>query len=152
MENMKYCPVHKTYHRECNNPNHNHSHNHNHNHNHKNHLHIRKNRLSKTYIIIFISSIILIILISILSLILSIFNINYPRIFFPVIIAYIASFICGGGIIGSYGPIDNQELNYIYMRKCSSTVMFFICIISFPFFFFQNINFFISVKDSKDFC
>ena len=148
MENMKYCPVHKTYHRECHNPNHNHSHNHN----HKNYFYIRKNRLSKSYIIIFILSIVLLILISLLSLILSIYNINYPRIFFPIIIAYIGSFICGGGIIGSYGPIDNQELNYIYMRKCSSAVMFFICVISFSFFLFQNINFFISVKDAKNFC
>ena len=148
MENMKYCPVHKTYHRECHNPNHNH----NHDHQHQNHFHIRKNRLSKTYIIVFILSIVLISVISIISLIFFIFNINYPRIFFPVIIIYIASFICGGGIIGSYGPIDNQELIYIYMRKCVSIVMFLICIISFPFFFFQNFNFFISVKDAKNFC
>ena len=144
MENMKYCPVHKTYHKECHNPNHNHL--------HKNHFHIRKNRLSKTYIIIFILSIVLIMLISLLGLIFLICNINYPRIFFPVIIIYIASFFCGGGIIGSYGPIDNQELNYIFMRKCASIVMFFICLISFPFFLFQNINFFISVKEAKNFC
>jgi hypothetical protein len=141
---MKYCPVHKTYHKECNNPNHN-------NH-HKNHFHIRKNSLSKTYIFIFLLSIALIILISLISLIFFICNINYPRIFFPAIMIYITSFVCGGGIIGSYGPIDNQELNYIFMRKCASIVMFFICLISFPFFLFQNINFFISVKDAKNFC
>ena len=145
MENMKYCPVHKTYHKECHNPNHNHHH-------HKNHFHIRKNSLSKIYIIVFLSSIALIILISLISLIFFICNVNYPRIFFPVIIIYIASFVCGGGIIGSYGPIDNQELNYIYMRKCASIVMLFICLISFPFFLFQNINFYISVKDAKNFC
>lgn len=141
---MKYCPVHKTYHKECNNPNHNHH--------HKNHFHIRKNSLSKTYIFIFLLSIALIILISLISLIFFICNINYPRIFFPAIMIYITSFVCGGGIIGSYGPIDNQELNYIFMRKCASIVMFFICLISFPFFLFQNINFFISVKDAKNFC
>ena len=101
MENMKYCPVHKTYHKECHNPNHNHHH-------HKNHFHIRKNSLSKIYLIVFLSSIALIILISLISLIFFICNVNYPRIFFPVIIIYIASFVCGGGIIGSYGPIDNQ--------------------------------------------
>ena len=147
MENMKYCPVHKTYHRECNNPNHHHSH-----HNHKRHLHIRKNLLSKTYIFIFLLSIALLIIISILSLILLISNVYYPRIFFPGIIIYIGTFVCGGGIIGSYGPIDNQELNYIYMRKCASIAMLFLCLILFPFFFFQNLNFFISVKSSRDFC
>ena len=147
MENMKYCPVHKTYHRSCNNPNHHHSH-----HNHKGHLHIRKNMLSKTYIFIFILSIALLIIISILSLILLITNAYYPRIFFPGIIIYIGTFICGGGIIGSYGPIDNQELNYIFMRKCASIFMLFVCLISFPFFFFQNLNFFISVNSAKEFC
>ena len=151
MEEMQYCPVHKTYHRKCNNPNHNHSHDH-HSHNHLNHFHIRKNSLSKTYIIIFLLSIVLLILITIISFILLITNINYPRIFFPVIIIYVSTFICGGGIIGSYGPISNQELNYIYMRKCASTVMLFICLISLPFFFFQNLNFYISVKSAKDFC
>ena len=147
MENMKYCPVHKTYHKVCNNPNHNHYH-----HNHKGHMHIRKNMLSKTYIFIFLLSIALIIIISILSLILMLTNVYYPRIFFPGIIIYIGTFICAGAIIGSYGPIDNQELNYIYMRKCATIVMLFICLISFPFFFFQNLNFFISVKGSKEFC
>ena len=38
------------------------------------------------------------------------------------------------------------------MRKCASIVMLFICLISFPFFLFQNINFYISVKDAKNFC
>ena len=149
MENMKYCPVHGTYHKVCNNPNHNHSH---HNHNHRRHFHMRKTSLSKTYLVIFILSIALLIIISILSLVLLISNVYYPRIFFPGIIIYIATFVFGGGIIGSYGPIDYQELNYIYMRKCASTVMLFICLIIFPFFFFQNLNFFISVKSSKEFC
>jgi hypothetical protein len=79
-------------------------------------------------------------------------NVNYPRIFLPAVVIYIGSFICGGGIVGSYGPIDNQELNYIYMRKCASIAMLLICLITFPFFFFQNLSFYISVKDSKDFC
>lgn len=150
MEDMQYCPVHKTYHRKCNNPNHNHSNLHHHE--HKNHFHIRKNSLSKTYIIIFLLSIVILILITVISFILLITNVNYPRIFFPVIIIYVSTFICGGGIIGSYGPINNQELNYIYMRKCASIVMLIICLICFPFFFFQNLNFFISVKSSKEFC
>ena len=149
MENMKYCPVHKTFHKECHNPNHHHHHEHN---NKYHHFHIRKNLLSKTYIIIFLSSVILLLIISLLSLILLLCNINYPRIFLPAVIIYIGTFICGGGILGSYGPIDNQELNYIFMRKCASIAMLLICLIVFPFFFFQNLTFFISVKDSKDFC
>ena len=143
-ENMKYCPVHKTYHHTCNNPNHAH--------NHKKHFHVRKTFLSKVHIIIFGLSIALLIIISLISLILAITNVNYPRIFLFGIMIYIATFICGGGVIGSYGPIDNQELNYIYMRKCVSIAMLIICIILFPFFFFTNINFFISVQSAKNFC
>ena len=123
---MKYCPVHKTYHHTCNNPNHAH--------NHKKHFHVRKTFLSKVHIIIFGLSIALLIIISLISLILAITNVNYPRIFLFGIMIYIATFICGGGVIGSYGPIDNQELNYIYMRKCVSIAMLIICIILFPFF------------------
>ena len=143
-ENMKYCPVHKTYHHTCNNPNHAH--------NHKKHFHVRKTFLSKVHIIIFGLSIALLIIISLISLILALTNVIYPRIFLFGIMIYIATFICGGGVIGSYGPIDNQELNYIYMRKCVSIAMLIICIILFPFFFFTNINFFISVQSAKNFC
>ena len=148
MENMEYCPVHKRFHKTCNNPNHNHSHHKN----HRNHLHIRKNMLSKVYISIFFLSIALIIIISVLCLVFMVSNVNYPRIFFPGIITYIVTFVFGGGIIGSYGPIDNQELNYIFMRKCSNITLLVICVIIFPFFFFQNLNLFISVKSSKEFC
>ena len=142
MENMKYCPVHKTYHKVCNNPNHNHNHAHHNHKNSRNFIHIRKTLLSKTYIIIFLLSIILLIITSLMGLVLSISNINYPRIFFPGVIIYIATFIFGGGVIGSYGPIDNQELNYIYMRKCASIAMLLICLITFPFFFLSKFKFF----------
>lgn len=149
--NRYYCPVHRTYHQTCNNPNHHHHHSHD-GKNHKRHFHIRKTFLSKIYLGIFLLSLSLIILISILSFIFLITSINYPRIFFPGILIYIGTFICGGGIVGSYGPIDNSELKYIHMRKCASTAMFLFCLVIFPFFLYQNINFYFSIKNAKDFC
>ena len=142
--------------KKCDCPCHNHNHNHNnnfHSHHHsKKHFHIRKTTLTKTYFTIFFTCLILLIIISVLNVIFLIYKIFLPRIFFPGILVYIATFICAGGVLGSYGPINILEPQFMQMRKCTSIVMVIICLLLSPIFLYQNINFYSSIKDAKLFC
>ena len=142
--------------KKCDCPCHNHNHNHNNNfHSHyhsKKHFHIRKTTLTKTYFTIFFTCLILLIIISIINVIFLIYKIFLPRIFFPGILVYIATFICAGGVLGSYGPINKSEPQFMQMRKCTSIVMVIICLLLSPIFLYQNINFYSSIKDAKLFC
>ena len=119
---------------------------------HHHHFHFRKTLLSKTYLILFFLSVGILIFLLILNVILKLCDITFPTIFFPGIIIYIATFIVAGGIAGSYGPINRTEPQLMHMRKCISAVMFIICIVIFPIFFYENIKFYSSVKESKNFC
>ena len=144
-QNKCQCECHK----HQNDPNNPHHHHHHHS---KKHFHIRKTLLSKTYIMIFLICTFLLIGIGIINFIFLILKIFIPRIFFPGIIIYIASFIFAGGIVGSYGPINKSEPQLMQMRKCSSIIMLFICIGICPIFLYQNINFYSNIKKAKLFC
>ena len=128
---------------------HNQSHHH---HFSKKHIHFRKTFLSKSYFIIFFISLILILGITIINTILTYNEVLLPRIFFPGLIIYIATFICAGGAAGSYGPAHHSELQLIQMRKCTSIVMLIICIIILPVFLIQNINLYSSIREAKSYC
>ena len=144
-QNKCQCECHK----HQNDPNNPHHHHHHHS---KKHFHIRKTLLSKTYIMIFLICTFLLIGIGIINFIFLILKIFIPRIFFPGIIIYIASFIFAGGIVGSYGPVNKSEPQLMQMRKCSSIIMLFICIGICPIFLYQNINFYSNIKKAKLFC
>ena len=144
-ENKCQCHCHK-HQNDPNNPHHHHHHL------SKKHFHIRKTLLSKTYILIFLICIFLLIGIAITNFLFLLFKIFIPRIFFPGIIIYIATFIFAGGIIGSYGPINKSEPQLMQMRACSSLIMFIICLGICPIFLRQNINFYSSIKKAKLFC
>lgn len=143
---QKHCNCH------CHTHGNNNNHHHHHHHHSMKHFHLRKTLLSKTYLFLFVMSIVLLITILIVHVITKICHISFPSIFFPGILIYITTFIVAGGILGSYGPINKSEPELMYMRKCTSSVMFIICIIIFPIFLYQNYNFYSSVKESKIFC
>ena len=134
---------------ECHKHNNNSAHHHHHS---KKHFHIRKTLFSKIYFSIFFASLALLIIITIINIIFVILKVFVPRIFFPGIIIYLATFICAGGALGSYGPINKSEPQLMVMRKCTSIVMFILCLILCPIFLNQNINFFSSIKDAKFYC
>ncbi len=79
-------------------------------------------------------------------------NIKLPRIFFPGFLLYIATIVCSGGILGSYGPVPTSEAQLLQMRKCTSVIMLLMCLICSPIFLYQNIFLYSSVKDSKLYC
>ena len=123
-----------------------------HHHHSKKHFHIRKTLLSKIYFSIFFTCLALLIIITIINIIFLTLKVFVPRIFFPGILIYLATFICAGGILGSYGPINKSEPEFMLMRKCTSIVMLVICLVLCPIFLYQNINFYSSVKDAKFYC
>ena len=131
-----------------------HDHNNPHHHHHlsKKHFHIRKNLLTKAYFAIFYASLLLIIAITIINIIFMINDVYLPKIFFAGMLIYVATFICAGGILGSYGPIDRSEPQFIQMRKCSSFFVFAICLILSPIFLYKNIHFYSSLKEAQLFC
>lgn len=139
-ENIKHCNC------QC------HNHENHHHHINKKHFHFRKTLLSKTYLVLFLTCIVTLLIITIINIILKLNEFNFPTIFFPGLLIYIATFICAGGVLGSYGPINRIEPDLMQMRKCSSIVMFIICVVIFPIFFYQNINFYSSIKESKIYC
>ena len=118
----------------------------------KKNIHFRKTLLSKIYFIMFSTSIVLLVAITIINIIFIFYEILLPRIFFPGLIIYIATFICAGAGVGSYGPVNRSEPQLMYMRKCTSIVMLIICLIIFPIFLYQNFNLYSSINEAKNFC
>ena len=130
----------------------NHYHHHHHNIS-KKHFHIRKNFLTRTYFTIFYISIALLLIIMLINFIFIYLEVYLPKIFFPAIIVYIGTFIIAGGILGSFGPINNKsEPQLMQMRKCSSFIMLIICCIFTPIFLTRNIKMYSSIKNSQIFC
>lgn len=140
--------------KHCNCQCHNHeNHHHHHHYISKKNFHFRKTLLSKTYLVLFFTCIVTLLIITVINIILKINGFTFPTIFFPGLLIYIATFICAGGVLGSYGsPINRIEPDLMQMRKCSSIVMLIICVVIFPIFFYQNINFYSSLKESKIYC
>lgn len=125
---------------------------HHHNNLSKKHFHIKKNFFTKMYFLIFFISFGLIMFIVIINAIFMGLNIKLPRIFFPGFLLYIATIVCSGGILGSYGPVPTSEAQLLQMRKCTSVIMLIMCLICSPIFLYQNIFLYSSVKDSKLYC
>lgn len=138
------CPCHKMK-NNCNNHNHHHHHS-------KKHFHIRKTFFSRLYLILFATSFILLIILTIINIIFLVRKVFLPRIFFPGVVMYIASFICSGGALGSYGPVNHSEPQLMKMRKISSFIMSIVCIIVCPIILYQNTNLYASIKGAKIFC
>ena len=133
---------------QCHDPNNPHHHHHL----SKKHFHIRKNLLTKTYFAVFFVSVFLIIVITIVNIIFYFNDVFLPKIFFAGMLIYFASFICSGGILGSYGPMNKSEPQLMQMRKCSSFFLLAICLLLSPIFLYKNIQFYSALKRAQLFC